>query len=381
MNTLYWDTGKLGKEEDQKTYLPTLVERTRHYNDIVVINCFPNTKNSEEKERDDWKAFIDRHVKEFTLVMFESAYEANVYSALHKVYRRLEYLQLNPLHVIFLTGGMNARDIHDRYCREQNITHPIDIAVVNGWEHSAIIHNEKMPPQVYTPSNKERLFLCFNRISRYHRIALLGMMYELDLVDRSFYSFFLGGYGSTFRRYFNGMKDRIGTEWFARINKQILLHMHEFPLRLNVETSGENVNHTIESDRSYYDKTYFSLVTETYFFRASGLDHDEESVFFTEKTFKPIFAKHPFIALNRPRALHYLREMGYRTFTPFINEEYDTIENDQQRLVAIVAEVERLSKLTPEEWLDWSAGVADIVEHNHQHLMHKKIQDFEYKGR
>ena len=72
--------------------------------------------------------------------------------------------------------------------------------------------------------------------------------------------------------------------------------------------------------------------------------------------------------MNRPNSLEKLRELGYKTFHPYIDETYDTIENDQERMVAIVDEVERLNKLTDSEWLEWQNGIKDIVEHNHNLL-------------
>jgi hypothetical protein len=280
-----------------------------------------------------------------------------------------------------VAGGMGARDIHDRYCVEQGVTRPIYVTVVNAWEH-AVRHTSNHQDQQYLTGNKDKLFVCFNRISRAHRIALIALLYERNLVDRGYYSFFLGAHGgATFHQCMDDTKTKTTPELFSLVNAQIMEHFPEFPLRLNVESISQNVNYHQESDRQYYDTAYFSLVTETFFFKTVSLGFDEESVFFSEKTFKPIYAKHPFITLNRPYALQSLRKLGYKTFSPFFNESYDLIENDEQRLGAVVDEVERLSRLTPEEWVTWSLGIAEIVEHNY-YVLHNKINhEFEYLGR
>ena len=138
------------------------------------------------------------------------------------------------------------------------------------------------------------------------------------------------------------------------------------------------MNYVKADDDQYYQNSYFSLVTETFFFKTIEKNSkvvDENSVFFSEKIFKPIICKHPFIMMNRPYSLEYLRKIGYKTFAPFIDETYDTIEDDEDRLLAVVNEVERLSKMTDDEWIAWQENVRDIVEHNYKVITSKTILD------
>jgi hypothetical protein len=60
--------------------------------------------------------------------------------------------------------------------------------------------------------------------------------------------------------------------------------------------------------------------------------------------------------------------MGYKTFSPFIDEAYDLIENDEQRLLAIVGEIKRLCKFTDKEWLDFQCNIHDSVVYNYNRL-------------
>ena len=51
-----------------------------------------------------------------------------------------------------------------------------------------------------------------------------------------------------------------------------------------------------------------------------------------------------------------------------IDETYDTIDDDEERMLAIVKEIERLGKWSDVEWQDFTNRVTAIVEHNAQHL-------------
>lgn len=136
-------------------------------------------------------------------------------------------------------------------------------------------------------------------------------------------------------------------------------------MRLNLSTAEQQPFH-IDNDLHYYNNSYFSVVTETKFFAdVDGVyDTQLDCHLFSEKTYKPILGKHPFIFMGMSGSLHVLRDSGYKTFHPFIDETYDTVENDEARLEAILDEIERLSNFTDKQWLEWQQNVQSIVEHN-----------------
>jgi hypothetical protein len=70
-----------------------------------------------------------------------------------------------------------------------------------------------------------------------------------------------------------------------------------------------------------------------------------------------------------PGALRVLRETGYKTFSPWINEAYDLIENDEDRAVAIANEIERLCSMSDEWWLDAQKELIPRLEHNFEYLI------------
>jgi hypothetical protein len=67
-----------------------------------------------------------------------------------------------------------------------------------------------------------------------------------------------------------------------------------------------------------------------------------------------------------------LRERGYKTFSPFIDESYDEIENNHLRLQAVAEEVKRLSK---SDLVEFTYQIKDIVEHNEKILRSQTVFD------
>ena len=72
----------------------------------------------------------------------------------------------------------------------------------------------------------------------------------------------------------------------------------------------------------------------------------------------------PFILAGMPGSLKVLKDMGYKTFHPYINEAYDSIIDDEMRAVAIAEEVERLCYLTDDAWIEMLYGLQHILDHN-----------------
>jgi hypothetical protein len=70
-----------------------------------------------------------------------------------------------------------------------------------------------------------------------------------------------------------------------------------------------------------------------------------------------------------PGSLKVLREQGYKTFSPFINETYDLIENDEERSVAIADEITRLCQQTDEWWYETLVELQPRLDHNFNHLV------------
>ena len=120
------------------------------------------------------------------------------------------------------------------------------------------------------------------------------------------------------------------------------------------------------STEQLYRDTYFSVVSETNFFYA-----EEPALFLTEKIFKPIAHKHPFIVISRPKTLSLLRDLGYKTFENIIDESYDNETDDVTRMMMILRETQRLCYLSEYELESFLEEARVICNYNYQILMSK----------
>jgi hypothetical protein len=224
-------------------------------------------------------------------------------------------------------------------------------------------------------------FLNFNRRWRIHRPCLVGLLHSMNLLDKGLVS--LGRSEDNFN--WSDIFDEISTiltddeelyQLFVS-NKESICNLPDMyldttnlvsPNRARIKLPDVQYTDTLK----LYQNTYFSIVSETHFFNGPGR-------FFSEKTFKPIAFMHPFILMSQPYSLKILRDLGYKTFHPYIDERYDTETNDVSRLKMILNEVKRLSNLNDEEVSTFIDMVKPITEHNFLNLITKKNNQYIHK--
>ena len=94
-----------------------------------------------------------------------------------------------------------------------------------------------------------------------------------------------------------------------------------------------------------------------------------EGSWFTEKTMRPIAAKMPLVLMSVPGALKELRNLGFQTFGSYIDESYDTIDNEQDRALKVVNTV---NDIVESGSSDFANSVKHITDHNWNRLIELK---------
>jgi hypothetical protein len=108
-----------------------------------------------------------------------------------------------------------------------------------------------------------------------------------------------------------------------------------------------------------WNTSFLHIVSETIW---------QEKIHFTEKVFKPIVLHQPFVVLQAPGSLEYLRSYGFKTFDDWWDESYDTIEDPQQRMQAIADIVNSIGNKSLEELETMRMEMASVLEHNFRHF-------------
>jgi hypothetical protein len=201
----------------------------------------------------------------------------------------------------------------------------------------------------------DKVFICYNHLTdklRSYRLHLVSNLIEKDLIKHGRVSLFHNGWQETIEDPENPLDNR------ARIKIYNALCNLENPLTIDTaEPDG-----TLSAQVNFDDLTsaLFHVVTETIYF--------DPKLHLTEKVFKPIVAKRPFILVAAPGNLAYLKSYGFKTFDRWIDESYDSEQDHYIRIEKITAEIAKLCALSPVELKQIHNEMQEILEYNFNHF-------------
>ena len=310
-------------------------------------------------------------LKNYFLVI-NNAHEA-FHSVVEPIYQNLVVNEgIPPNKIILISESADIHNVVKDYA-EKNKFECIRVewimmfkAGVKAQRYHQIKNNKDSNFQTLEDKEYPKKYLNFNRRWRLHRPALIALLAANDLLDDGYVSLGQSDCGTTWDYSFNWIKHRFEIDpVMSRLissNKNKILNLP--PLYLDDEDLMNNKADLSTSTDFYYSNSLLSLVSETNFF-----PEFETGRFLSEKTWKPVAYKHPFIMVGVPRTMELLRELGYKTFHPYIDETYDTENDPIRRLRLIVEEVKRIVNFNKVEMLDFMNNLRPIVEHNYKHLV------------
>ena len=135
-------------------------------------------------------------------------------------------------------------------------------------------------------------------------------------------------------------------------SKFVITTVLESYLPLNTHSSAASADYNHDD----YASTGIEVVLETLF--------DDSRNHLTEKLLRPIACGMPFIAVATPGSLAYLRDYGFKTFSPLINEDYDQETDSSKRLDMIIAEMNRIAKLDRADKIVLWEKLYEIADYN-----------------
>jgi hypothetical protein len=230
--------------------------------------------------------------------------------------------------------------------------------------HYALNHNKLVVKQY----NYD--YITFNRIinnDRSYRIYFVSLLKELELLKQGQISF-----GVTDDQ-FGDWRDEVADS-NSKLSATAKKHIEENLTEVNKLVIDQfEIHGSASADIPRIIPGYFAsgteppnvdafwhIVTETVFYY--------DKLHLTEKIFKPIVSKQPFMLLAAPGNLAYLKSYGFKTFDSVIDETYDSIQDNDLRIQAVVKQLHWYCNLTPGEKTDIIKQLEPIILHNFHHF-------------
>jgi len=228
----------------------------------------------------------------------------------------------------------------------------------------------------YRKNNFKKVYINLNRRWRMHRPAMITHLTAKNLLGYGYVSLTEADDGIDWHSYY----DYILEEHKSYMPSYDILQEYRSamyrsqPLTVDKNQLVENEAHLGNSIESFYWESVINLTSETNFYtsmktlKKDGTILNEPTKFISEKTCKPIIYHQPFIIISVPNYLNMLHELGFKTFSPYIDESYDNEPNDAKRMMMIINQIDKFSKYTNVELREFLDNTKDVCRHNFWHL-------------
>jgi hypothetical protein len=226
-------------------------------------------------------------------------------------------------------------------------------------------------PEIYTQRNKPYKFLFLNGRTRAHRKFLIQSFSQQGMLDHAIWT---------------NLDTHTGiTQEITMMHQGQDLIAEPIPIKLldtkyEVDRYRGSLNQTLTEkfvkntlfqsewgdiylNAEPYIDTYFSVVTETVFTYPYS--------FRTEKIWKPIAIGHPWIAVANAGFYRDIKNLGFRTFDKLIDESFDDITNNLDRLHRIK---DVIIDLYNSDLPSFMLSAREICEYNQQHLREMRVK-------
>ena len=279
--------------------------------------------------------------------------------------------------IIVITSNMIAGDKYNELVKNNIISDSFVIYPYSYFGNSIWFHNgHKL--NVYTKqsmrdvfesclnfnrnSKKIRHFLNFNRVPKLHRVALFAEFKSNEKLNNTSITTLGRMDNGNPLEYHNLMNSFIDDEYKHSKEKIISFYKNYDSTQHSIydEVDLENNKAGIFNKRAH-TQSFLNVVSESLI--------ENDSVFFSEKIYKPIFAAQPFIIFGNPNSIKMLQKMGFKTFGKWWDESYDEEINFSKRLEKIVTILEEISSWSLDKCFEVTQEMEEILIHNFNHML------------
>lgn len=203
-------------------------------------------------------------------------------------------------------------------------------------------------------------FLCFNGIPRLHRLLIFGELSTNKALKNKYITSLRNTSEENSKKFYDEVLTNSNNEaiinFFKNYNS-LQNYSYDREIWDRQFAWGASINEEAHTN------SFVNIVTETMY--------NTESIFFSEKTYKPIYMCQPFILFGNPYSLKKLKELGFKTFDKWWDESYDIETDLNLRLQKITKVLEEIANWDFDKCFDVTNQMEEILIHNYKQLMSK----------
>jgi len=220
-------------------------------------------------------------------------------------------------------------------------------------------------------------FLSFNRITKTHRLVIFAELMCNELLKNKSITTLGASHLENKDQFYIMILNNI-SETYKHSKVKLLNFYNEYDATKHYTYDCDDLenNKADVLNMSAHKSSFVNIITESL--------TDTKSVFFSEKTFKPMSCAQPFIIVGNPHSLKKLKELGFMTFDKWWDESYDNETNFTSRLDKIVYVLEEIASWDLEKCYQITQEMEEVLINNFNVMVSNKevvklIQQLESK--
>lgn len=214
----------------------------------------------------------------------------------------------------------------------------------------------------YIDSNKNikktKHLLCLNGEPRLNRLLMFGELKTNQKLKDKFITSLRNTTFDNINQFYDDVLD-------VTSNDNIINFFKDYnslqPYIYDKVVSGKWIHWHLSVNEDAHMNTFVNIVTESLC--------NSESIFITEKTYKPMYMCQPFILFGNPNSLQKLKEYGFKTFDKWWDESYDTEMDLNIRLEKITKILEEIVSWDFEKCQMITNEMEESLIHNYKKIM------------
>ena len=277
------------------------------------------------------------------------------------LYHNCKEYKVDPSMIIYISSNLRDEENIKKYAEERGIP-PLNVFSFLSFEQVINIDENRKDKDMIDFYNQavsfcnieyaDKYFSSLSRINRRYRTVGTFLLCQSNISKKAFIS-----------------HDKIDTDYYeywitdiARLSefteKEIFRWTKSLPL--TVDRNDFKNNWAIHTPyRHIHDRTLFQIVNETLV---------DSSMFYSEKTFRPISYFQPFIIYGQQGCNHFLKDIGYQTYEEWFDLSFDFEEDPVLRyrklLVSITETCKILDGMNRNQQIEWRFKNQELLANN-----------------
>ena len=300
------------------------------------------------------------------------------------LYHSCSVHDIDPSMIIHVSSNLKDEENMQKYCAANN-KKPFNVFVFPAFEmilNTSVTdeENQKLFRRCQTATKEkfaDKYFSSLSRVNRFRRTAATFMLCQHDIKKHALIS----------HNKFDQNVNRFDLQfWIQRLgytNGDLEKFISSLPLIVDYTDFDTNWAGTPYSH--IHDQTLFQIVNET-MTDDFGFNHQcnhGTSLFYSEKTFRPMTQYMPFIIFGQAGCNRYLKNLGYRTYEEWFDLSFDD-EPDwwhrYRKILETVADTcKYLDSLTRDQKIEWKFKNQEILLHNYRTVSVKQYSNDKMK--